>query len=105
MRLVSYAAFICLLLVLYVWVFYPSIPQALGGGRPSVVQLVVEVAALPREVAGRSIEQPLSSSEARKATAELAVKLLYMTKDAYYVETLDGKRLSIRADAIKSTVW
>lgn len=103
-NLVSFAALLCLLLFAYVWVIYPSIPQSLGGGKPSSVQLVVEANSLPEVISALGASASASAAPSEKATVRLRVELLYLTKEAYYVET-NGIRLSIKADAVKSIIW
>lgn len=105
LNLVGYAVFICLALALYVWVLYPKIPQSLGGGKPSAVSLVAEATAIPKNLVPEYQSPPSNVSQSEKETVNLPVTLLYLTKDAYFVQTKSGARMSIKADAVKSVIW
>lgn len=50
--------------------------------------------------------QTISSiAQSEKNVVSLPVKLLYLTKDTYFIETKSGARISIKADIVKSVVW
>jgi hypothetical protein len=105
MGLVGYALAICIALALYVWEFYPEIPQSLGGGRPSTVTLVVDLSALPKNLTPETQSAPSNVVQSGKETVSLPVTLLYLTAGAYFVQTESGIRMSIKADAVKSVIW
>jgi len=95
---------ILLALYVYVWIIYPIIPQSLGGGQPTRVQIVVDGEALPAElrIQGLAAEnRSLFSPSARVLSADL----LYMTNELFFIELGSAARLSIKAEAVRAVLW
>lgn len=105
LNVAGYALLLGISLYVYVWELYPQIPQTLGGGKSRMVSLVVEQGSLPATPSASAAPSAASVPSAEKATEMLSATLLYMTKDAYYIRSKDGRTLSIKADAVKSVVW
>jgi hypothetical protein len=105
LNLLSWVLVIVAALAAYVWVLYPSIPKSLGGGEATPVQIVVEVDSLPPELLVQNHGSMPAGESKDVTTRVLAVDLLYLTKDFFFVELESGARLSIRANAVKTVVW
>ncbi|MEO0973452.1 MAG: hypothetical protein AAFX85_10190 [Pseudomonadota bacterium] len=87
------------LLGLYVWVGYPSLSQSLGGGKPTVVTVVVEADALAEGLANAQVTDPPPK------TRTLQARLLYRTADAVHLELEAGRRVSIASKSVRAIVW
>jgi hypothetical protein len=99
------AALICLGLAFYVWEVYPRIPQSLGGGRPVNVTLVADASVFPTNLASELQLRSSAVTPLKGETVNFPVTLLYLTKDAYFVQTKSGARMSINTAAVKSVIW
>ena len=91
---------------LYVWHLYPLIPQALGGGRPRTVQLLVlsdKASAIAPYIYDQQAAANITANGKSVITPPLS--LLYITKEHYYLQSQHGLRLSLSADAVEGVVW
>ncbi len=90
---------------LYVWVAYPLIPQSLGGGRPTTVRLVIlteKASAFLPDLQDPGAKPVL---DGMKTAMTSKMKLLYTTKDNYYLSSQTGSRVSLSKDAVAGVVW
>ncbi len=89
----------------YVWKLYPQIPQTLGGGKPRTIQLLVD----PEKIAGIGtfifLENKTGDTLKLKSFLTSQLKLLYKTKEQYYIECPNGERISISDDAVEAVIW
>lgn len=79
-----------------VWL-YPHIPQNWGGGAVRQVQLLLS-GPLPPALQANQVGK---TDDLRV----VAVPLLYMTDDFYYVEAASGTRLALARDKVQGVVW
>jgi hypothetical protein len=103
--LLAYAFILLGALVLYVLVVYPLIPQGIGGGKATPVQLVIEKDALPLELVRQNNETPSDASPADVKTVVLPATLLYLTKEYFFIAHSSGARLSIKSGSVQAVHW
>lgn len=106
LRLFNLAVSIVFGVYLYVWHLYPLIPQSFGGGAPTAVKLIVNVEKVPPSVPGLpGIREVPAGGESQKSAVTGTVKLLYSTKDQYYLEGAEGARISLSKSAVEGMIW
>lgn len=90
---------------------YPWIPQGLGGGKPSMVRLVIAGEKLDAlgSVHDLFIFEPVSTGteQSTKEPAKLtrAVDLLFSTDKGYYIRTRSGELLTLPAETVEGVIW
>ena len=87
----------------YIWIFYPFVPQTLGGGRPMNVQLMLEA----EKIAGGIVLLLTDGSKTKggKTFTTAPLMLYYETDDTYYVRKDKGPFLSLRHDAVAGVIY
>ena len=101
LNLVAGGLLLLLAIGLYVWQLYPHIPQSYGGGAPTEVRLLVNIARVPRDVLGL----PAGEDGAPATAMTGRMSLLYSTTDNYYVEDSNGRRMSLSREAVEGVIW
>lgn len=106
LRLFNTALLIILGIYLYVWVFYPLIPQSFGGGAPNTVRLLINIEKVPPGTPGiPDIKEDKTKGQNSKTVLTGKVDLIYSTKDQYYIQGAQGLRLSLSRSAIEGIIW
>lgn len=113
----QFFAWALLLLVIYIHVVYPRIPQSLGGGRPSPVRLIVDGTKIPVDDVdlGNLFPQGVTEkSTAEKSNRESSgpasrttcgIVLHYENEHAYYVQRGRGPIVAIDHGAVNGVIF
>lgn len=91
------------LILLYVWVLYPLIPQAYGGGDPSRVKLLIDTAKLPPQVPDLTGPRPIQASASPSISAEM--ELLYITSASYFIRGKRGGVIALDKSVVVGIVY
>ena len=106
LKFLLYISFIPLATYFYVVEVYPLIPQSLGGGKPRVVKLIVDLEKIPLFAPElRALFPHEVNTQTTKAITTLPVDLLYLTKETYYVQIADNPIVSMNVGLVQGVIW
>ena len=97
------AGFLAAVLAAYMFLLYPAVPQAWGGGKYSCVKIILAEDKVPLENTPPVLT--FEGSDEGKPRITQPVKLLYVTKDAYYMRQNDGPVIQLTSDAVSGVVY
>jgi hypothetical protein len=102
---ISYAILLILSLCLYVD-SYPKISQSFGGGKPVLVNLIVDTEKVPVDAPELcAMFDPVGVPSNEKARTTVRVDLVYSTKEAYYIRKSTNAIVTLKADAVTGIIW
>lgn len=105
-RLLVTVSYLVGIVYLYVWNFYPLIPQSFGGGAPTTVKLLVNTEKIPSDVSDLlGIKLYTVEDHSQKIVVTGAIDLLYSTKNQYYLQGPKGDRLSLTKSIVHGVIW
>jgi hypothetical protein len=90
-------------LLVYVWFIYPVMPQSVGGGAPSPVQLVVDTSKVPQSFLVSTGTQTLPAATGSVGGAT-TIDLLYRTDDGFWLKG-DGPPFFLAEGAVTAVVY
>lgn len=105
--LVTVSLLLALFTYLYIFVWYPKLPQSWGGGAPMRVSMVLLEKGIPAgdsEIA-EVFPQDEKHASASKSRRTKPLDLLYATQDAYYVRLNCGKIARFNTHAVSAMIF
>jgi hypothetical protein len=98
---------LCLVTYMYIFVWYPEVPQTWGGGAPIRVTMVLGEEAIPAgdpEISAILLQSP-NHEGLQKSTRTKQLDLLFAAQDAYYVRLDSGKVARFSAHAVSAMIF
>lgn len=104
LTLVIGAAIIAGVLIAYVWIVYPRLPQSIGGGAPARVRLVVDVSKVSPDFSAYSgLGASFNKDGPPSFTPEL--QLLYKTADGFWLVSQKGRPFLLDKSVVLSLMY
>jgi hypothetical protein len=87
----------------YVWHAYPKVPQEFGGGRPTIVQLVLSGEAVPENA--HNLAGLFAPNQTNTSRLTVPLDLLLVSEGFWYLRHTNSAVIAFSADKIASAVW